>query len=429
MCLVHSHGWALHDENSFHDGLMSFWLWFLPNSAHSDGPWLPDWKRYIWEECSLLNTSCGCYVSRSFVMVEPSVMRTVFTTVLWASGFDSYQTQLTLTGHGYLIERDIFGRSVACRIPAVVVMCLVRHILMVEPSVMRTVFTTVLWASGFDSYQTQLTLMGHGYVIESDIFGRSVACLIPVVGVMCLVHSHGWALRDENSFHDGLMSFWLWFLPNSAHSDGPWLPDWKRYIWEECSLSNTSCGCYVSRTFVMVEPSVMRTVFTTVLWASGFDSYQTQLTLTGHGYLIESDTFGRSVACRIPVVGVLCLVHSHGWALRDENSFHDGLVSFWLWFLPNSAHSDGHVLFCMPGDSSHELRLHTFECNTLWPFAPILHPESPWGVYCGLLVLGDCKYSCQLRLWPCYFPSTLHFVNAGWYRSMEQVFGTVLLER
>ena len=185
------------------------------------------------------------------------------------------------------------------------------------------------------------------------------------------------------------------------------------------------CVLYI----LMVEPSMMRTVFTTVLWASGFDSYQTQLTLTGHGYLIESDTFGRSVACRIPVVGVLCLVHSHGWALRDENSFHDGLMSFWLWFLPNSAHSDVQVLFCMPGDSSHELRLHTFECNTLWPFAPILHPESPWGVYCGLLVLGDCKYSCQLRLWPCYFPSTLHFVNAGWYRSMEQVFGTVLLER
>ena len=126
---------------------------------------------------------------------------------------------------------------------------------------------------------------------------------------MCLVHSHGWALHDENSFHDGLMSFWLWFLPNSAHSDGPWLPDWKRYIWEECSLSNTSCGCYVSRSFVMVEPSVMRTVFTTVLWASGFDSYQTQLTLTGHGYLIESDIFGRSVDCLIPAVGVMCLVH------------------------------------------------------------------------------------------------------------------------
>ena len=571
MCLVHSHGWALHDENSFHDGLMSFWLWFLPNSAHSDGPWLPDWKRYIWEECGLLNTSCGCYVSRSFVMVEPSVMRTVFTTVLWASGFDSYQTQLTLTGHGYLIESDIFGRSVACRIPAVVVVCLVRYILMVEPSVMRTVFTTVLWASGFDSYQTQLTLTDHGYliesdifgrsvacripavgvmclvhshgwalhdensfhdglmsfwlsefgknqsqklirpswklfssrraryilmvepsvmrtvfttvlwasgfdsyqthltltghgyliesdifgrsvacripvvvvvclvryilmvepsvmrtvfttvlwasgfdsyqtqltltdhgyVIESDIFGRSVACLIPVVGVMCLVHSHGWALRDENSFHDGLMSFWLWFLPNSAHSDGPWLPDWKRYIWEECSLSNTSCGCYVSRTFVMVEPSMMRTVFTTVLWASGFDSYQTQLTLTGHGYLIESDTFGRGVACRIPVVGVLCLVHSHGWALRDENSFHDGLMSFLALILTKlSSLWTGKWFFCAcQRDSleSHGLRLHTFECNTLWPFAPILHPESPWGVYCGLLVLGDCKYSCQLR--------------------------------
>ena len=56
----------------------------------------------------------------------------------------------------------------------------------------------------------------------------------------------------------------------------------------------------------------------------------------------------------------------------------------------------------------HGLRLHTFECNTLWPFAPILHPESPWGVYCGLLVLGDCKYSCQLRLWPCYFPALCH---------------------
>ena len=127
------HGWALRDENSFHDGLMSFWLWFLPNSAHSDGPWLPDWKRYIWEECSLSNTSCGCCVSRT-------------------------------------------------------------------------------------------------------------------------LHSHGWALRDENSFHDGLMSFWLWFLPNSAHSDGPWLPDWKRYIWEECSLSNTNCGCYVSRTFSWLSP-------------------------------------------------------------------------------------------------------------------------------------------------------------------------------
>ena len=83
-------------------------------------------------------------------------------------------------------------------------------------------------------------------------------------------------------------------------------------------------------------------------------------------------------------------------------------MSFWLWFLPNSAHSDGQVLFCMPKDSSHELRLHTFECNTLWPFAPNLHPESPWGVYCGLLVLGDCKYSCQLRLWPCYFPALCH---------------------
>ena len=294
-------------------------------------------------------------------------MRTVFTTVLWASGFDSYQTQLTLTGHGYLIESDIWEE---CSLLNTSCGCYVsRSFVMAEPSVMRTVFTTVLWASGFDSYQTQLTLTGHGYLIDSDIFGRSVACRIPAVGVLCLVHSHGWALRDENSFHDGLMSFWLWFLPNSAHSDGPWLCDWKRYIWEECSLLNTSCGCYVSRSlvmvepsvmrtvfttvlwasgfdsyqtqltltghgyliesdiweecsllntscgcyvsrsFVMVEPSVMRTVFTTVLWASGFDSYQTQLTLTGHGYVIESDIFGRSVACWIPVVGVMCPVH------------------------------------------------------------------------------------------------------------------------
>ena len=274
------HGWALRDENSFHDGLMSFWLWFLPNSAHSDGPWLPDWKRYIWEECSLSNTSCGCCVSRTFSWLSPP----------WWEQFSRRSYELLAL---ILTKLSSLWRAMATWLKAIHlggvwlveyqlwVFC-VSYILMVEPSVMRTVFTTVLWASGFDSYQTQLTLTGHGYLIESDTFGRGVACRIPVVGVLCLVHSHGWALHDENSFHDGLMSFWLWFLPNSAHSDGPWLPDWKRYIWEECSLSNTSCGCCVSRT-----------------------------------------------------------LHSHGWALRDENSFHDGLMSFWLWFLPNSAHSDG----------------------------------------------------------------------------------------
>ena len=179
---------------------------------------------------------------------------------------------------------------------------------MVEPSVMRTVFTTVLWASGFDSYQTQLTLTGHGYLIESD-------------------------------------------------------------IWEECSLSNTSCGCFVSRTFSWLSPP----------WWEQFSrrSYELlALILTKLSSLWRAMAtwlkaiFGRSVACRIPVVGVLCLVHSHGWALRDENSFHDGLMSFWLWFLPNSAHSDGQVLFCMPGDLSHELRLHTFAIHF-----DLLHPS------------------------------------------------------
>ena len=177
---------------------------------------------------------------------------------------------------------------------------------------------------------------------------------------------------------------------------------------------------------------MMRTVFTTVLWAFGFDSYQTQLTLMGHGYSIERDTVEEcsvsNASCECYTVCVLYICH--GWAPHDENSFHDGLMSFWLWFLPNSAHSDGQVvsylsvLFCMPLDKGTETA-HFWMQGTF----DLLHPESPWGVYYGLLVLGACKYSCQLRLWPCYFPSTLHFVNAGWYRSMEQVFGTVLLER
>ena len=193
-------------------------------------------------------------------------MRTVFTTVLWASGFDSYQTQLTLTGHGYLIESDIWEE---CSLLNTSCGCYVsRSFVMAEPSVMRTVFTTVLMATWLKA-----------------IFGRSVACWIPVVPFIC----HGWALRDENSFHDGLMSFWLFdsYQTQLTLTGHGYLVESD--IWEECSLLNTSCGCYVSRSFVMVEPSVMRTVFTTVLWASGFDSYQTQLTLTGHGYLVESD--------------------------------------------------------------------------------------------------------------------------------------------
>ena len=178
----------------FHDGLMSFWLWFLPNSAHSDGPWLPDWKRYIWEECSLLNTSCGCYVSRSFVMVEPSMMRNSF--------------------HDGLMSFWLWFLP-------------------------NSAHSDGPWLPDWKGYIWE----------ECSLSNTSCGCYVSRTS-----HSHGWALRDENSFHDGLMSFWLWFLPNSAHSDGPWLCDWKRYIWEKCSLSNTSCGCYVSRTFSWLSP-------------------------------------------------------------------------------------------------------------------------------------------------------------------------------
>ena len=130
--------------------------------------------------------------------------------------------------------KEILWRSVVCRMPVVSV---IRYhvsctFAMVEPFLMRTVFTMVLWAFGFDSYQTQLTLMGHGYSIERDtveecsVWNASCECYT----VWCVLYiCPGWALPDENSFHDGLMSFWLWFLPNSAHSAGPWLLDWKRY--------------------------------------------------------------------------------------------------------------------------------------------------------------------------------------------------------
>ena len=137
----------------------------------------------------------------------------------------------------------------------------------------------------------------------------------------------------------------------------------KEILWRSvvCGMPVVSViRCDVSCTFAMVEPFMMRTVFTTVLWALGFDSYQTQLTLTGKCFLIF-------LACH-----------------EIRRNKQTETAHFWI------------------------------QCTF-----DLLHPESPWGVYYGLLVLGACKYSCQLRLWPCYFPSTLHFVNAGWYRSME----------
>ena len=40
---------------------------------------------------------------------------------------------------------------------------------------------------------------------------------------------------------------------------------------------------------------------------------------------------------------------------------------------------------------------------------------------CGLLVLRDCIYTCNLGLLPSYFPNTLVSVDVCWYRSMKQV--------
>ena len=90
-----------------------------------------------------------------------------------------------------------------------------------------------------------------------NCFARKVAAYqLMIVDASCYAESSQWnateictkpAWNDESSFHDGLMSFWLWFLPNSAHSDGHrWLCfflKWRDFFWFMFSFVDVTLMC------------------------------------------------------------------------------------------------------------------------------------------------------------------------------------------
>ena len=250
------------------------------------------------------------------------------------------------------------------------------------------------------------------------------------------------------------MSSWLWFLPNSAHSDGQVVFCACRWI-RRNTLTETA-HFWMQYTLTFCTHLAPRVTVGYVLWPPGARGLQIFMSasvvtmlfsqhvalcqcwlVSQHGTGIWN-CFARKVATYQLMLADSCLI----LVMERYRNLNQAYLKWWEQFSRRSYELLALILtklsslwrasgfLCMPLIRRNTLtETAHFWMQYVLTFAPILHPESPWGVYCGLLVLGDCKYSCQLRLWPCYFPSTLHFVNAGWYRSMEQVFGTVLLER
>ena len=168
------------------------------------------------------------------------------------------------------------------------------------------------------------------------------------------------------------MSFWLWFLPNSAHSDGqvvfcacreiPW-NTWTETAHFRMQYTLTFCthlaprvtvGCVLWPPGARGLQIFMSASVVTMLFSQHVALCQCWL-VSQHGTGIWN-CFARKVAAyQLMIVDASCYAESSQWnatetwtkpAWNDENSFHDGLMSFWLWFLPNSAHSDGQVVFC-----------------------------------------------------------------------------------
>ena len=80
--------------------------------------------------------------------------------------------------------------------------------------------------------------------------------------------------------------------------------------------------------------------------------------------------------------------------------------------LTNSAHSDRHR-------HAMQVTLGRYDVSVI--SHSILHPESPWDLVSWSPGATGLHIHLQLWLLPCYFPNTLVFVDACWYRSMKQV--------
>ena len=150
-----------------------------------------------------------------------------FTTVLWALGFDSYQTQLTLTGKGFLACHKI-RRNTQNGTAHFWLQCTLSSCTHFAP---RVTVGWVLWPPGARGLQIFMSAS-----VVTMLFSQRVALY------QCwLVSQHGTGIRNcfarklavnemlpklepslpemmRTVFHDGLMSSWIWFLPNSAHS-------------------------------------------------------------------------------------------------------------------------------------------------------------------------------------------------------------------
>ena len=196
-----------------------------------------------------------------------------FTTVLWALGIDSCQTQLTLTGKGFFachkIRRNTQNETayfwLQCTLtscthlaPRVTVGCVLW-----PPGArglqifMSASVVTMLFSQRVALYQCWLVSQ-HGTGIR-NCFARKLTIyqLMVAAGSVSIVNEMLPKLEPSllemmrTVFHDGLMSSWLWFLPNSAHSDGQGLSCMPQ---DSSEYTEWDCTLLIAMHFVLLHP-------------------------------------------------------------------------------------------------------------------------------------------------------------------------------